>query len=315
MTVADVLTLSEGEPPFTDADDLRHHPPPGGRMRDSLFWNLIVPEEQLAMQTYVFVNHRGRAGHNVCVWGGNRQPIVERHLGLVGPDADFADWDEAGLRVLQPEVRRRAQLAYDSERIHLEYEFTALHDAFSYRQNPGGLPSWFAVNRFEQAGRVRGELTVDGHTTTFDRIAHRDHSWGPRNWGYAHHWKWLLAHTPAGRALNGFVWIAEGEWGFNGYVLRDGRPVAIDVFTRQAARYDDAMDQVRLDAEIRDVEGMTTALALESFGAVRMDHGDTVGTIIIEAGCRAEIDGEAGGGQFETHWPARYLQHLAAALA
>ena len=305
--------IAPGSPVFTDADDLRHRPAPGQRMRDSLFWNLIVEEASLAMQVYVFVNHRGRSGYNVCVWGGDREPIVEQHLGQVGPDADFDDWDDAGLTLRQPEVRRRARLGYDSDRIHLDYDFQALHDAFSYRQNPGGLPGWFAENRFEQAGRVTGTLTVDGVTTAFDHVAHRDHSWGPRNWGYPHHWKWLLAHTPSGRALNGFIWIAEGEWGFNGYVLRDGRPVAIDAFTRQAARYDERMDQTRLDAEIRDVEGQTTTLVLESFGVVRMGHGDEADTTIIEAGCRAEIDGEPGGGQFETHWPVRYLEHLAAA--
>ena len=311
--MATFLTLDPGAPAFSDADDLRHHAAPGQRMRDSLFWNLIVPEQELAMQVYVFVNHRGRSGYNVCVWGGDREPIVEQHLGEVGPDADFDDWDDAGLRLRQPEVRRSAKLAYDSDRISLDYEFTALHDAFSYRENPGGLPSWFALNRFEQAGRVRGQLTVDGEAIAFDRIAHRDHSWGPRNWGYPHHWKWLLAHTPSGRALNGFIWIAEGEWGFNGYVLRDGRPVAIDRFTRQAAEYDERMDHTRLDAEILDVEGEMTTLALRSFGMVRMPHGDQQGTIIMEAGCRAEIDGEPGGGQFETHWPVQYLEHLAAA--
>ena len=311
--MATALTVPAGEPVFTDADDLRHRPAAGQRMRDSLFWNLIVPEESLALRVYVFVNHRGRSGYNVCVWGGDRKPIVEQHLGQVDPEADFDDWDDAGLRLTQPEVRRSAHLHYDSDRIQLDYDFQALHDAFSYRQNPGGLPEWFAQNRFEQAGRVTGVLKVDGRTLDFDRIAHRDHSWGPRNWGYPHHWKWLLAHTPSGRALNGFIWIAEGEWGFNGYVLRDGRPVAIDAFTRQAAQYDDAMDHTRLDAEIRDVEGHTTTLVLESFGMVRMGHGDALGTIIMEAGCRAEIDGEAGGGQFETHWPVRYLEHLAAA--
>ena len=311
--MATALTVPAGEPVFTDADDLRHRPGAGQRMRDSLFWNLIVPEQSLAMQVYVFVNHRGRSGYNVCVWGGDREPIVEQHLGQVGPEANFDDWDDAGLSLRQPEVRRSALLHYDSQRIQLDYDFQALHDAFSYRQNPGGLPSWFAQNRFEQAGRVTGTLTVDGETMAFECIAHRDHSWGPRNWGYPHHWKWLLAHTPSGRALNGFVWIAEGEWGFNGYVLRDGRPVAIDAFTRQAARYDERMDQTRLDAEILDVQGQTTTLVLESFGMVRMPHGDEAQTIIMEAGCRAEIDGEAGGGQFETHWPVQYLEHLAAA--
>ena len=116
------------------------------------------------------------------------------------------------------------------------------------------------------------------------------------------HWKWILAHTPSGRALNAFVWIARGEWGFNGYVLRDGAPVAIAHIDQRAA-YDDGMDQTRLEATITDVDGETTALTLDSFGAVRMPHDDPFGTVIIEAACRATIDGEAGGGQFETHWP------------
>ena len=309
------MTAQSAPAVFTDSDDLRHRAPEGQRMRDSLFWNLIVPEEQLAMQVYLFVNHRGRSGYNVCVWGGDMEPVVEQHLGQVGPDADFDHWDDAGLRLRQPEVRRSAELRYTSDRIRLEYDFAALHDAFSYRQNPGGLPQWFAQNRFEQAGRITGVLEVDGRRIEFDRIAHRDHSWGPRNWGYPQHWKWLLAHTPSGRALNGFVWIAEGEWGFNGYVLRDGRPVAIDRFTRQHAEYDEIMDHTSLDAEIVDVEGQTTALTLKSFGMVRMPHDDPFGTIIMEAGCRSTIDGEEGGGQFETHWPVHYLEHLAAARA
>jgi hypothetical protein len=298
---------------FEDHDDLRHRVPAGQRMRDSLFWNLIVPEQELAMQVYLFVNHRGRTGYNVCVWGAAGAAVVEQHMGEVGLEADLDDWDHAGLRLRQPEVRRTAELHYDSERITLEYRFEALHEAFSYRQNPGGLPGWFAQNRFEQAGRVQGVLVVDGRRIEFDRVAHRDHSWGPRNWGFPQHWKWLLAHTSSGRALNGFVWIAAGQWGFNGYVLRDGRPVAIDAFTRQDAVYDENMDQRRLDAEILDVEGGTTRLTLDSFGVVRMPHEDPFGTIIMEAGCRATIDGEEGGGQFETHWPMHYLEHLSAA--
>ena len=294
---------------FTVTDDLRHRAPAGERMRDSLFWNLILPEEELALQVYTFVNHRGKAGYNVVVWGA-REPVVLQHLGQVGDEADFDDWSLAGLEVRQPELRRTAEVRFEGDGVRLEYSFEALHEAFSYRQNPGGLPSWFARNRFEQAGRVNGVLEVAGRTIEFDRIAHRDHSWGARDWGAPQHWKWLLAHTPSGRALNAFIWIARGEWGFNGYVLRDGEPVAISHIDHHAS-YDDGMDQTSLQASIVDVEGETTSLTLDSFGAVRMPHDDPFGTVIIEAGCRATIDGEAGGGQFETHWPLKYIDHLA----
>jgi hypothetical protein len=296
---------------FAPHDDLRHRVPEGARMRDSLFWNLIVPEEELGLQVYTFVNHRGRAGYNVVVWGAGGEPLaLLQHLGQVGAEADFDDWSLAGLEVRQPELRRTAEVRFAREHVRLEYDFTALHEAFSYRQNPGGLPAWFADNRFEQAGRVTGVLEIAGRRIEFDRIAHRDHSWGTRDWGFPQHWKWLLAHTPSGRALNAFVWIAQGEWGFNGYVLRDGAPVAIARIDHRAS-YDDGMDQTRLEAELVDLEGVTTALTLESFGAVRMPHDDPFGTVIIEAACRSTIDGEAGGGQFETHWPLAYIEHLA----
>src|ERR1700684_4476902 len=109
--------MSTQSPIFEAHDDLRHRAPEGQRMRDSLFWNLILPDEELAMQVYLFVNHRGRTGYNVCVWGQGMSPLVEHHLGEVGPEADFDDWDHAGLRLRQPEVRRSAQLRYDSERV------------------------------------------------------------------------------------------------------------------------------------------------------------------------------------------------------
>jgi hypothetical protein len=308
-------TASSPPAAFGPGDDLRHRASPGERMRDSLFWNLILPEEELGMQVYTFVNHRGKAGYNVVVWGGGGEPLaLLQELTEVAPEADFDDWHLEGLELRQPELRRTAELRFRRDGVRLEYDFSALHEAFSYRQNPGGLPAWFAHNRFEQAGRVTGVLEVAGRRIEFDRIAHRDHSWGPRDWGVPQHWKWILAHTPSGRALNGFVWIARGEWGFNGYVLRDGRPVAVSHMD-QHAEYDQAMDQLRLEAEISDVAGGTTRLELDSFGAVRMPHGDALGTVIIEAACHATIDGEPGGGQFETHWPLAYIDHLAATEA
>src|SRR5947209_14375282 len=132
-------------------DDLRHRASPGRRMRDSLFWNLVVPEEELGMQVYTFVNHRGKAGYNFLVWGGDDEPLaLLQALTEVAPEADFDDWHLEGLELRQPELRRTAELRFRRDGVRLEYNFSALHEAFSYRQSPGGLPTWFAQNRFEQ---------------------------------------------------------------------------------------------------------------------------------------------------------------------
>jgi hypothetical protein len=45
-------------------------------MRDSLFWEMIMPDERLGLQVYVYLTAHGKSGFNVCVWGPgrNRRP-------------------------------------------------------------------------------------------------------------------------------------------------------------------------------------------------------------------------------------------------
>ncbi len=317
MPTTDIPIRTAPETPpagYEPQDDLRHRPAPGGRMRDSLFWQMTMPDEQLGFQAYLYLTDRGKTGYNVVVWGPDAEPLVlDLHGGAVDDGADLDDFSFGGLRLRQPELRRTAELRYESENVRLEFDFSALHDTFSYRQNPDGLPDWFAVNRFEQTGWVKGFLEFGGRRIEWDRVGHRDHSWGTRNWGVPHHWKWFIAYTPDGnRIVNGWIWIAYGDWGFGGYVVRDGEllPVAR---IEQRAEYDDDMTQRRLEADLVDVRGGTTRLTLERFGLVRLPTGDKMDTIIMEAACHASIDGQAGGGQFETHWPLSYLRHLAAA--
>ena len=295
-------------------DDLRHRPEPGGRMRDSLFWEMIMPDEQLGFQAYLYLTGSGRAGFNVAVWGPDGEPLVlDLVQDTVPDDMDFDDFSFAGLALTQPQLRRTAVLDYTSDEVSLHFDYTALHDTFSYRQNPDGLPAWFALNRFEQTGWVTGFLEFGGRRIEWDRVGHRDHSWGMRNWGYPHHWKWFVAYTPdAARIVNGWIWIAQGEWGFGGYVVRDGELLPAS-HIEQHASYDDDMSQRRLEATVHDVRGGSTQLTLDRFGLVKLPTNDRMDTIIMEAACDASIDGVAGAGQFETHWPLSYLNHLAAA--
>jgi hypothetical protein len=296
---------------FGPDDDRRHRPEPGGRMRDSLFWEMIMPEERLGLQVYLYLTDRGRSGFNVVVWGPESEPVaVVLGGGTVPDDMDLDDFALHGLTVRQPELLRTAEVAYTGEEVRLEYRFAAIHDAFSYHANPDGLPSWFARNRMEQTGRVSGFLEVAGRRIDWDRrMGHRDHSWGTRNWGIPHHWKWFVAYTDAGRAVNGWIWIARGEWGFAGYVLRDGEPIPVSRIEHHAT-YRDDMSQQRLVAELVDTAGGRTAVTFERFGLVKLPTGDRMATEIWESACDATIDGEPAAGQWETHWPRDYLRHL-----
>ncbi len=186
-----------------------------------------------------------------------------------------------------------------------------MHEPFSYLRNPDGIPGWFAINRFEQTGHVEGYIEISGRRIEWDRIGHCDHSWGLRNWGIPHHWKWFIAYTESGRAINGWIWIARGEWGYAGYVAENGKAVPVS-HIEQKALYNRDMTQRRLDAELVDINGKSTHVVLESFGVVRLPTGDRMDTETWEAACSATIDGEPGAGQFETHWPRKYLEYLVA---
>ena len=94
-------------------DDLRHRPVAGGRMRDSLFWELIMPEEELGMQVYLYITGAGKVGYNVCIWGPQAQPLaVHLHQGRVPDDAvllslgdSMARWEQVLSRASGPTLR------------------------------------------------------------------------------------------------------------------------------------------------------------------------------------------------------------------
>lgn len=289
---------------MTPEDDRRHRPEPGERMRDSLFWQAVLPQEQLAVQVYLTIGGTGRAAFQVSVWGPDLL-VVERGAGTLDDDADLDDLTLAGLRVRHGEPLRTARVTVRGDELQLDLDFAGLHDAFSYTANPDGLPAWFATDRMEQTGRIDGSLRFRGRTVPLAGLGHRDHSWGVRDWRAPQHWKWFVAQTPSGRALNGWIWIARGRWGFAGYVLTDGRAVPVARIDAEAT-YADDLRQRSLTATLHDVEGHATRVQLDVFGVLELPDERTR-TVVLEGACRALIDGEAGSGQFEAEWPAEYL--------
>src|SRR5438094_599627 len=111
---------------------------------------------------------------------------------------------------------------------------TMLTDRDDFRHDFSGLYSRESIfynlllpadGRFEQSGRVQGTLRVAGRTIPFDTTAHRDHSWGTRDWSSLHHWKWISGQggpgpgAPEGTVLtfNAFKGLALGQVDINGY--------------------------------------------------------------------------------------------------
>jgi hypothetical protein len=309
MKVPSIKTISQTpDAGYLIDDDLRHWPAEGGKTRDSLFWEMILPDEQIGFQAYLYLTSEGTAGFNVIVWGAEKKPLVfDLVEGEVARDMDFDDFKLRGLKLVQPADSNKAELSYSSEKITLEFRFTGIHDPFSYRQNPDGLPEWFALNRLEQSGLVTGFLKFGDRRIELDRIGHRDHSWGLRKWGVPHHWKWLVAYTPdASRIVNAWIWLAKGEWGVGGYVVRDGELIPIS-HVKQQAIFDKDMSQRSIKVGITDIRGDHCDLEMERFGIVKLPTGGRFATMIMEAACLAKIDGIAAAGQYEAQWSQDYL--------
>lgn len=312
MTVSWIRSAPEiTDPGYKPDDDLRHRPEPDGKTRDSLFWQVMMPELKLGFQCYLYLTGAGKAGFNLILWGRDRKPyVLDLVQGDVPDTMDFDDFRLENLRVWQPADQKSARIAYESDKVKLEYEFKGFHAPFSYRSNPDGLPAWFAENRLEQSGWVNGFIEWDGKRIELDRIGHRDHSWGVRHWQAPHHWKWLVAYTPdASRIVNAWIWLAKGEWGVGGYVVRDGELVPISR-TDQKATFDEDMTQRSIEVEITDIRGGKCRMEMERFGLVKLPTGGRYATMIMEAACRARIDGREAAGQFECQWPQFYLDNM-----
>lgn len=292
-------------------DDLRHRLRSGPHARESLFHNVLLPDEGLMVFVYTWVDAADKAGHLFAVVGDNN----ERHAfsavdGIEIGDADFDNWEVHGVHLRHTDLLRTAEFGARAENATLTAQFTALHDAFDYAQNEDGCPDFVADNRFEQAARVSGELILDGRTIAFDTTGHRDHSWGTRDWNAMQDWKWVSAQTADGTALNVMVLHARGETTYHGYVFRDGQLAPV-THARTRARYDNNWWQTDLDLSITDTEGRRTQVILNRYALLAFGAADLS---LHEAGCHATIDGQTAIGHYEAGWNRHYVEAQVARL-
>jgi hypothetical protein len=291
-------------------DDLRHTLTPGPHARESLFYNLLLPDEGLLVMFYTWVDGDGRAGHLFAVASEDNERLAFSATdGVPVGDRDFDDWEVEGLRVRHGDLLQTAHLEFDGDGVSYRAQFDALHEAFSYLDNDDGCPSFLAHNRFEQAGCMRGTLTVDGREIAFDTTAHRDHSWGERDWDSIQDWKWISAQAGEGLALNVLLLHARGETTRHGYVYRDGEVVPV-VDIRVKADFDANWWQTRGTIVIVDATGREVVVEAGRFALFRFEAGERI--VMHEAACTGTIDGTDALVHFEAGWDRSYAELQAA---
>lgn len=288
----------------TASDDLRHPLRPGPFARESLFYSLLLPDEGLMVFVYTWVGATGAAGHLVvAVTGEDDRRAISAMDGLDVGEADFDDWTVGGLHLRHTELLKTACIDFTSDELRLDLEYSALHDAFSYRDNADGCPSCIADDRFELSCRVRGTVEVDGRTIEVDTTGHRDHSWGTRDWDVVQDWKWISGQAQDGTAFNVMRLHAGGDDYVCGYVLRDGVVVpAVDV--RAAVDYDARWWQEHGEIVVVGQDGRTTTIEVDRYAMFCFEAGER--TVLHEAACTGTVDGVAALVHFECGWDKHY---------
>jgi len=277
--------------------------------RESLAFMLQLPDAGIAAAAYTWVTGLGRAGSLLTVFGpgvdgGRATEFVD---GIeVDDQMGFDRWVVGPLSLTIADPMQSAIVQVSGDELELSYHFDATHPAYLYSNHPEGSPAFFADDRYEQSGRVTGELRIGERVYEIDTTAHRDHSWGTRDWGSVQHYKWIVSQAGPDTAVHLFDIQALGRRYLRGYVYKDGSMAEI-TDAQCTFGHDERWWQTSVEATIVDAASRTTHFRSETFAGFRAKHGPLTA---IETGMRVTIDDRPGIGHVEMAWPTTYFKHL-----
>ncbi|MBI1886421.1 MAG: hypothetical protein HYS09_08965 [Chloroflexi bacterium] len=299
---------------ITEKDEERHPHTEDGRWRESLYWDLVLPEEGLGGVIYLRLTPATRVADTMLLlYQGHAQkaadcPYVYAHADQALPASlTEVTVGHFGLRRVLP-LMEFALSFNDGQGTALEAAWRGRHRPFDYAGNRDGCPQVMGVNRFEQTGHVTGRLSLKGKEMTLrEAFSHRDHSWGIRDWAAMQHYKWVSFR--AGEvAANLFLPTVRGESALNGYLAlgEDAAPLAdVQVQTEYDAK--EPLRQRAVKLRLRDEKGREVEAEGESFASVPLP---SEGAVIYEAAASFSANGKTGEGVIEYLWPQSYVEHL-----
>lgn len=285
---------------------LNNHP----KARESIPYCVVIPEENIALFTYTWVDADSNAGAALAIYGpgAGATPIQQRLADRpVSADMNFDNWIIDGFSMRQDLNFQTAQIAWKNEQIELEFDYEAFHPPYAYSMHKDGCPAYIASNRIEQSGTAKGRLKIGDRTITIDTTAHRDHSWGARDWLVMQHYKWFQGQVGKDVSVHFWHLQALGRTEIRGYVYKDGIQAEITAMEVEV-KTDNNLRQESMSASLRDEMGRITSLKGEFFSHYPLIPDPDF--VLNEACMVVEIDGKAGVGQLEMAWPKAYLDHI-----
>lgn len=291
---------------FYDADA---HPD----VRESLAYLVPIPSEKLGIIFYTWVHANGphgqaRAGSALIIFGpGVGEPIFDVHDNIGVPDSmGFDDWRVGPAHLTLSDDMMKSTISFQGGRVSVDYEWSGVNPSFGFANNRNGCPQWLAWDRTEQGGHVVGTLTIDGDERKIDGYAHRDHSWGMRDWGGATHWKWWNIITASDTAIHAMELQYFGKTTLHGYVQKDGVIATITDLDADMT-FDERFVHTEITATIHDDEGRITEVTCRQGADLQWPVSPRLW--IHEAAMFTTVDGIDGVGYIECAWPPEYIAH------
>lgn len=282
-------------------------------IRESLAYLLPLPHLGLGVIFYTWVHAlgddgQGRAGSAGIAFGpAVESTVFEVHDHIGVPDSmTFEDWSVGPAHMHLSDDMMRSTISFQGEELAFDYEWVGINPSFGFGINRNGCPQWLAWDRTEQGGRVKGTLRVGDTVHEVDGYAHRDHSWGMRDWGGATHWKWWNLLAEGDIAIHAMELQAFGKTTLHGYVQKDG--VIATILDMDAdITFDERFVHTEVTATIHDDEGRTTQVTCRQGADLQWPVSPRLW--IHEAAMVTTVDGVEGIGYIECAWPPEYIAH------
>jgi hypothetical protein len=301
------------EQEFAAVDDGLHAPGDSFYENETFWYSFFVPERKIGAWLYAAVRQNaGVTAGGMWIWDDRSAqpwdlPFYQQfsHLKLPSDHSPGHIAFPTGLTVDVREPLMSYDLAYrDRSQVEVDLQFDALEPPVALRS---GAPPYPRAHHFDQTGRVRGQVRLDGEVIAVDCYAMRDRSWGPRMERGYHRVGYTWAACPELSYLSYTAPTADSDEIYAGYVRRGDRVSRLVAGSRRIER-DRTDGWVRsIDLSARCEDGSTLEGHAQALSHMILPHATAV---CVNSSLVWEFDGLAVHGEDQDVWPMSEWRQL-----
>jgi len=210
---------------------------------------------------------------------------VQAYINTFPIDAALDKLDDGALALEVIEPFKRHRLRLRAPQWEFDLEFRARFAPYLYDRAAEGWKlehDSLAIEHYEQAMRVTGEVRVDGQSHKVDGLAYRDHSWGHRDESQLRGWNWVCAMFDDRTVNASIIRFADGSTRTAGFVsTADGNVPLVEATVLEQTKNEAGVPQ-QTSLRLADASGSTFVLRASRFGGFEVPMRDDRSVVIFE---------------------------------